>query len=75
MGQVLIRSIPDQVLDAYRTRAQIAGKSLEQTLRELIVSGAPLSAEECQRISREMLAQQPSIVPSLTKEEMREGLE
>ena len=46
MGQVLIRNLPDEVIEAHRRRAKALGHSLEQELRTLIESVAAYSAAE-----------------------------
>ncbi len=46
MGQVLIRNLPDDVIEAHRRRAKALGRSLEQELRMLIESAAPYTAAE-----------------------------
>ena len=42
MGQVLIRNVPDDVIEAHRRRAKALGHSLEQELRTLIECGGGL---------------------------------
>jgi plasmid stability protein len=46
MGQVLIRNLPDEVIETHRRRAKALGHSLEQELRTLIESAAAYSADE-----------------------------
>jgi len=46
MGQVLIRDLNDDAIDAHRRRAKALGISLEQELRDLIESAAAYSAAE-----------------------------
>ena len=46
MRQVLIRNMPDEVIEAHRRRAKALGHSLEQELRTLIESAAAYSAAE-----------------------------
>jgi antitoxin FitA len=46
MAQVLIRNIPDEVIEAHRARAKARGRSLEQELRSLIEGAAPYSPDE-----------------------------
>ena len=46
MGQVLIRNLPDAVIEAHRHRAKANGRSLEQELRSLIESTAPYTPAE-----------------------------
>jgi plasmid stability protein len=74
MAQVLIRNLSENVVETYKTKARLRGTSLEQYLRELIERNVPYTHEERAALSREYLSQFPEPVPSLTKEEIREGL-
>jgi antitoxin FitA len=75
VGQILIRNINDDALNALRTKAQSLGKSLESVVRELIENeGAPdrmALVEEMRRIR----AMTHGTVPSLSAADYREGLE
>ncbi len=75
MAQVLIRNIPDDVVDRFKTKSRLRGVSLEQTLRDLIVNHAPFGAEERMALTEEFHAACRQPVQPLSKEEMREGLE
>lgn len=75
MGQVLIRNVDDDALEAFRLRAKRKGTSLEHELRELIEAHAPFSPEERVVASRESRARIGAPVRSLTLDEIREGLE
>lgn len=46
MAQVLIRNLPDDIIEAHRARAKAHGRSLEQELRKVIERTAPYSPEE-----------------------------
>jgi plasmid stability protein len=46
MGQVLVRNLDDQVIEKYKTKAELKGHSLEQELRDLMTRNAPLTPEE-----------------------------
>lgn len=46
MAQVLIRNLPDDVVERLKERAAGKGRSLEQELREIVVTAAPLSTAE-----------------------------
>jgi plasmid stability protein len=75
MGQILIRNLDDAVIQRLKTKAELAGKSLEQSLRELLTEHAPLSPEERLAIIDRIQSRQTRIFPEITKEEIREGLE
>jgi plasmid stability protein len=70
----LIRNIPEGLIDAYKTKAQLKGKSLEHVLRDVLERNAPFTPEERAALARQYLAEFPEQVPALTREEMHEGL-
>lgn len=74
MAQVLIRNIPDALIRTYKAKARLNGKSLEQELRDLMERHAPYTPEERVAISKKYHAEFPEPLPSLTKDEIREGL-
>lgn len=75
MGQVLVRSIDDDTIESYRIKAKLKGHSLEQELRNLIEANKPLTPEERVAMSRANRARYSKVQPSLTLDEIREGLE
>lgn len=75
MGQVLIRNLSDDVIETYRTKARLKGKSLEQELRDLIEANKPFTREERVAFTRENLARFEEPLPPFTLDEIREGLE
>jgi plasmid stability protein len=74
LGQVLVRNLDDHVIETYKTRARLANMSLEQFLREQLVSGAVLTPTERTALARQIRARTKFSEP-LTKDEIREGLE
>ncbi len=74
MGQVLIRNISEGLIDAYKTKARLKGKSLEHVLRDVLERNAPFTPEERAALARQYVAEFPEQVRALTKEEIREGL-
>ena len=46
MAQVLIRNLPNDVVERLKERAAGKGRSLEQELREIVITAAPLSTAE-----------------------------
>lgn len=46
MGSVLIRNLDDSVIDNFRTKAELNGRSLESELRETLKTTAPLTASQ-----------------------------
>jgi antitoxin FitA len=75
MGQILVRNVSDRAIDSFKFRARMKGTSLEQELRELIEAHAPFTPEERVAAAREVRAKTKGVVPSLTLDEIREGLE
>ena len=75
MGQILIRNIDDTVIESFKTRAQVAGTSLEQYLRDFLARHATMTSAE--RVAFARSIRDRTIAPSapMTKEEIREGLE
>lgn len=74
MAQILIRNIPDDVMERLRTKAKLSGKSLEQTVRDVIVERMPFTSEEALALSRKIRDGQGGPYPPLSKDEYREGL-
>jgi antitoxin FitA len=75
MGQLLIRNVPDDTIASFKQKAEINGRSLEQELRELLERNKPFTVDERVALSRSFLARYETVQPSLTLEEIREGLE
>ena len=75
MGQILVRNVSDEALETFRLRAKMKGTSLEQEVREMINAKAPFTPEERVAAAREIRAMTKGVVPSLTLDEIREGLE
>jgi hypothetical protein len=75
MGQLLIRNISDDTIEAYKSKAHLAGTSLEQYLRNLIEAQKPFTPAERGEMVRRNLARFKQPLRSLTLDEIREGLE
>ena len=75
MAQVLIRNVPDDTVESYRRKAKLKGHSLEQELRNLLEKNKPFTPEERLALSRQYRSRWKDIQPSLTPDEIREGLE
>jgi hypothetical protein len=75
MAQVLIRNVPDETIESFRRKAKLKGHSLEQELRELLERNKPFTPEERLALSRHYRSRYKDIQPSLTLDEIREGLE
>ena len=75
MGQILVRNISDWVIDSFKSRAKLNGTSLESEIRKLLEMNAPFTPEERAAAARAVREKTKGIVPSLTLDEIREGLE
>ena len=75
MGQVLIRNVSDRAIETFKYRAKLKGTSLEQEVRELIEAHAPYTPEERVAAARAIRAKTVGVAPSMTLDEIREGLE
>lgn len=63
MAQVVIRNIDDGVMERLRARAAAEKKSLEQTLREILVAAAKPSRAEIMEELRRIRAMSPPRPP------------
>jgi len=52
MGQVLVRNLEDEIIDAIRLKAEAKGHSLEQELREIIRAAAQTTANRVEAMER-----------------------
>jgi antitoxin FitA len=75
MGQLLIRNVPDETIATFKRKAELNGRSLGQELRELLERNRPFTPEERVALSRSFRARHDGVRPSLTLDEIREGLE
>jgi hypothetical protein len=75
MAQAETHSRADELEAAFGRRARANGRSFEQEVEELLKSKAPSSPEERVAVSRYFRSQHSEIQPSLTLDEIREGLE
>ena len=75
MGQVLVRNVDDETIESFKLKAKIKGISLEQELRNLLEANKPFTPQERVAVSRHFRSELKETQPSLTLEEIREGLE
>ena len=75
MAQAEIRSRADELEVAFERRARANGRTFAQEVEELLKSNTPFSPEERVAVSRYFRSQHPEIQPSLSLDEIREGLE
>ncbi len=61
MGQVLVRNLEDEVIESFKLKAEINGRSLEQELRDALKAAAPLTADEKVALSRKLRAMMPPL--------------
>jgi hypothetical protein len=75
MAQAEISSRADELEAAFERRARANGRTFAQEVEELLSNKMPFSPEERVAVSRYFRSQHPQIQPSLTLDEVREGLE
>jgi plasmid stability protein len=75
MAQAEIRSRADELEAAFERRARANGRTFEQEVEELLKRKEKFTPEERVAVSRYFRPQHPEIQPSLTLDEIREGLE
>jgi plasmid stability protein len=75
MAQAEIRSRADELEAAFERRARANGRTFEQEVEELLKRKEKFTPEERVAVSRYFRSQHPEIQPSLTLDEIREGLE
>jgi len=75
MGQVLIRNLDDRIIGNLKVKAELSGKSFEQSLRDVLAAAAPLTPQERVAILRKLQLNQNDVLPDVGKAEIREGLE
>jgi len=75
MAQAQTHSRADELESAFKRRAHANGRTFSQEVEEILKKDVPFSPEERVAISRYFRSQHPEIQPSLTLDEIREGLE
>jgi plasmid stability protein len=74
MGQLVIPDVPDDTIASFKQKAQINGRTLEEELRHLLERNRAFTPEERVALSRYFHARYDSVQPSLSLDEIREGL-
>jgi plasmid stability protein len=74
MGQVLIRNVDDDTIESFKLKAKLKGHSLEQELRDLLKVNKPFTPRERGAIARQFRSRYKELQPSLTLDEIRDGL-
>jgi plasmid stability protein len=59
MGSVVIRNLDDAIIDSFKTKAELHGRSLEAELRDALARTAPLTPEEKLALSDRLRALSP----------------
>ncbi len=75
MAQAEIRSRADELEAAFERRARANDRTFEQEVELLLERRDKFTPEERVAVSRYFRSQHPAIQPSLTLDEIREGLE
>lgn len=58
MGQLLVRNLDDDIIEAIKLKAELNGHSLEQELREILRLAAPLTPDQRVALSRKIRGMQ-----------------
>ena len=79
MADVLIRNVPDDIVDRLQTAAQRHGRTIEAEALEAIQRGVgrlpPFTPEEARDLVRRNLARFAQPLPTISLDDIREGLE
>jgi hypothetical protein len=75
MAQAEIRSRADELEAAFERRARANGRTFEQEVELLLERKEKFTPEERVAVSRYFRSKHPEIQPSLTLDDIREGLE
>ena len=75
MAQAEIPSRAAELEEAFERRARANGRTFAEEVEQLLKTRKPFSREERVAVSRYFRAQHPAIQPSLTLDDIREGLE
>jgi antitoxin FitA len=70
MGQVLIRSLDDDLIDAYREAAAVNQRSLEAELRDALQRAAPHQTTDRRVVAEQVRALLPKRVPGVSGTEI-----
>jgi hypothetical protein len=74
MAQAEVHSRADELEAAFERRARENGRTFEQEVEELLKRKEKFTPEERVAVSRYFRSQHPEIQPSLSLDEIREGL-
>jgi len=73
MAQVLIRKVDKQLINNFKTKAELNGNSLEHELREALKAAAPLTPDQKVALSRKMRATMPPLKDFDVRAAIRHG--
>ena len=74
MAEITTPSRTDEMIESFRNRARANGRSFEDEVRQLLARKLPLTPEERVAVMTYNHAQYDHVQPSLTLDEIREGL-
>jgi plasmid stability protein len=66
MGSIVIRNLDDAIIDSFRTKAELNGRSLEAEMRDALRQTAPLSREQKCRMLEKVRITLPAGSPDST---------
>jgi hypothetical protein len=74
MTDVAFKRQIDELLDGFTRRARENGRTIEQKIDALTSKGKPFTPEERAAVSAYFLSKYSEVQPSMTLDEIREGL-
>jgi hypothetical protein len=74
MTDVAFKRQIDELLDGFARRARENGRTIEQEIDALTSKGEPFTPEERAAVSAYFLSKYSAVQPSMTLDEIREGL-
>jgi hypothetical protein len=74
MTDVAFKRQIDELLEAFARRAQENGRTVDQEIEVLTNRGKPFTPEERAAVSAYFLSRYSEVQPSMTLDEIREGL-
>jgi hypothetical protein len=74
MGNDAFKREIDEMLEKFGLRARVNGRTIEQEIEALISRKKPLAPEDRAAVSAYFLSRYSEVQPSMTLDEIREGL-
>ncbi len=81
MSDLLIRNVPDALVETYEARAKLNGRPLEDYVRDVLAGIEPAASvltkrrEELIELTKRNLSRFPTLLKPMARREFREGFE